>query len=164
MELAVFDKNGNENVFGKNENCGQSKLRWHSNVGQLCTRPLAIYNLYTLSLEERRNDRFRTFFSCRCTTGRVCVSPGLFYDGQCQVWDFKQNLQQIKVLTDFSLNCKSQVETMGVVWVQPKIIEWVKNFLGGSCTYYVITFWGPERPPPPCNNIIIWLYPPYVKI
>ena len=22
---------------------------------------------------------------CRCTTGRVCVSPGLFYDGECQV-------------------------------------------------------------------------------
>ena len=30
----------------------------------------------------------------------------------------------------------------------------------GSCTYYVITFGGPERPPPPCNIVIIWAYPP----
>ena len=29
----------------------------------------------------------------------------------------------------------------------------------GSCTYYVITFGGPERPPP-CNIVIIWAYPP----
>ena len=35
----------------------------------------------------------------RCTTNRVCVSPGLFYDAVCQV------------------------ESMGVVWIQPKIIE-----------------------------------------
>ena len=34
MELAVFDKNGNENV-------AQSKLsfRWHSNFGQFCASP-----------------------------------------------------------------------------------------------------------------------------
>ena len=48
----------------------------------------------------------------------------------------------------------------------------------GSCTYYVITFGGPERPLPPlcniviiwayppplCNTVIIWPYPPYVKL
>ena len=30
----------------------------------------------------------------------------------------------------------------------------------GSCTYYVITFGGPKRPPPLCNIVIIWAYPP----
>ena len=34
----------------------------------------------------------------------------------------------------------------------------------GSCTYYVITFEGPERPPPPCNIVIIWAYPPLCNI
>ena len=34
-------------------------------------------------------------------------------------------------------------------------------FHKGSCTYYVITFGGPERPLPPlCNIVIIWAYPP----
>ena len=34
-------------------------------------------------------------------------------------------------------------------------------FSQGSCINYIITFWGPERPPPPpCNTVIIQIYPP----
>ena len=38
-------------------------------------------------------------FIFRCTNKKVCVSPGKFYDAFCQI------------------------EIMGVVWIQPKIIE-----------------------------------------
>ena len=56
----------------------------------------------------------------RCTTGRVCVSPGLFYDGECQV-GASCNLFSFSLRSHFCHELK--VETMGVVWVQPKIIE-----------------------------------------
>ena len=36
---------------------------------------------------------------CRCTNQKMCVSPGKYYDAFCQI------------------------EIMGVVWIQPKIIE-----------------------------------------
>jgi len=44
--------------------------------------------------------QFREEFMCRCTNKKVCVSPGKYYDAYCQI------------------------EIMGVVWVQPKIIEY----------------------------------------
>lgn len=44
-------------------------------------------------------------FIFRCTNKKVCVSPGKFYDAFCQI------------------------EIMGVVWIQPKIIEWVAIIL-----------------------------------
>ncbi|XP_023321912.1 uncharacterized protein LOC111696525 [Eurytemora carolleeae] len=39
-------------------------------------------------------------FLCRCTNQMNCVSPGLYYNAFCQV------------------------EVMGVIWVQPEIIEY----------------------------------------
>ena len=63
---------------------------------------------------------------CRCTTGRVCVSPGLFYDGECQVGGSRLRFCLFLLFSckrDINLNTWMKVETMGVVWVQPKIIE-----------------------------------------
>jgi len=44
--------------------------------------------------------QFRMEFLCRCTNQMNCGSPGLYYNAYCQV------------------------EVMGVIWAQPKIIEY----------------------------------------
>jgi len=60
----------------------------------------AFYQINYCQPREPCKEQFREEFMCRCTNRRVCVSPGKFYDAFCQV------------------------ETMGVIWVQPKIIEY----------------------------------------
>jgi len=60
----------------------------------------AFYQIYYCQPREPCKEQFREEFMCRCTNRQVCVSPGKFYDAFCQV------------------------ETMGVIWVQPKIIEY----------------------------------------
>merc|ERR1719378_1955859 len=60
----------------------------------------AFYQIYYCQPREPCKEQFRQEFMCRCTNRQVCVSPGKFYDAFCQV------------------------ETMGVIWVQPRIIEY----------------------------------------
>jgi len=58
------------------------------------------YHINYCQPNEPCKKQFREEFMCRCTNKKVCVSPGKFYDAFCQI------------------------EIMGVVWVQPKIIEY----------------------------------------
>lgn len=58
------------------------------------------YHINYCQPDEACKKQFREEFMCRCTNAKVCVSPGKFYDAFCQI------------------------EIMGVVWVQPKIIEY----------------------------------------
>lgn len=64
------------------------------------TSVTAFYHINYCQPREACKKQFREEFMCRCTNKKVCVSPGLYYDAFCQI------------------------EIMGVVWVQPKIIEY----------------------------------------
>ena len=90
----------------------QFPIKWQRKCGPIKT-PLyvdtAILENFAQNLEDKKEIKFNQigqsshFCECadvdnqmypRCTTGRVCVSPGLFYDGQCQVNFFSQAHQK----------------------------------------------------------------------
>ena len=71
-----------------------------------------------------------------------------------------------KLKTTTTTNFENTEMREAVKYFLPKILSPNKKpFLSrGSCTYYVITFGGPERPPPLCNTVIILPYPPLCKV
>ena len=77
--------------------------------------------------------------------------------------------------------CPQVLQKIGAkcIWAKRLGAEYLlaRRYNKGSCTYYVITFGGPETPLPPlcniviiwaypplCNTVINWPYPPYVKL
>ena len=52
-----------------------------------------------------------------------------------------------------------QFRRIDLVSIGPTKLTFGRFLDWGPCTYYIFTFGGPERPPPPCNIVIIWAYP-----